>query len=91
MFRNLLLFFIDVNECTNFPCVHGTCGNSAGSFECTCDLGWSGTVCDQGNAHDNWPEVDQSLNSIFLIVLVSHNILIWTFFKYFLMFEHYQW
>ena len=36
-------------ECIRLPgCVHGTCGKA---FECTCDDGWEGMVCDKRKTH----------------------------------------
>lgn len=38
----------DINECLESPCVHGSCSNLAGSFQCNCDAGWTGALCDNG-------------------------------------------
>ena len=36
----------DVNECDNTEaCLNGDCHNNVGSFECTCNAGFSGTPC----------------------------------------------
>lgn len=40
------LLFSDINECLQSPCVHGSCSNFAGSFQCNCDAGWTGALCD---------------------------------------------
>ncbi|XP_065936064.1 uncharacterized protein [Magallana gigas] len=38
----------DVNECQNHPCLNGAnCTNTPGSFNCKCDAGWTGIVCDE--------------------------------------------
>ncbi|XP_052694391.1 neurogenic locus notch homolog protein 3-like [Crassostrea angulata] len=38
----------DTDECQNDPCLNGaTCTNTSGSFNCTCDAGWTGIVCDE--------------------------------------------
>lgn len=41
-------FVLDINECLSTPCVHGTCTNTLGSFQCSCEPGWTGALCDQG-------------------------------------------
>lgn len=41
-------FLVDINECLSTPCVHGSCVNTLGSFQCSCEPGWTGTLCDQG-------------------------------------------
>ncbi|XP_065932583.1 protein jagged-1-like isoform X1 [Magallana gigas] len=39
---------INTDECQNDPCLNGaTCTNTSGSFNCTCDAGWTGIVCDE--------------------------------------------
>ena len=38
---------LDINECLQFPCKHGSCINSFGSFQCDCDNGWMGSKCDR--------------------------------------------
>ena len=41
----------NINECDNNPCVHGTCIDREGSFDCSCDDGWSkkgnGKICSE--------------------------------------------
>ena len=43
-----LLMISDINECLQSPCVHGSCTNLAGSFQCSCESGWTGNLCDTG-------------------------------------------
>lgn len=48
----MLCFFVDVDECVNSPCPHGSeCVNTSGSFSCKCALGFDledGRSCTQG-------------------------------------------
>ena len=38
------------NECTGNPCgSHGTCNDKVKSYTCTCNEGWTGTTCTEGN------------------------------------------
>lgn len=46
---HVLSLFKDVDECKPNPCKNGaTCTNTRGSFTCTCNPGWTGSLCDQG-------------------------------------------
>ncbi|XP_052694409.1 neurogenic locus notch homolog protein 2-like [Crassostrea angulata] len=39
---------INTDECQNYPCLNGaTCTNTPGSFNCTCDAGWTGIICNE--------------------------------------------
>eukprot|EP00033_Pygsuia_biforma_P000463 GCRY01000549.1.p1 GENE.GCRY01000549.1~~GCRY01000549.1.p1 ORF type:complete len:805 (-),score=194.57 GCRY01000549.1:548-2962(-) len=39
---------VDVDECkVQAPCLNGNCTNTIGSFECRCDEGWYGNLCNQ--------------------------------------------
>ena len=35
----------DLNECSDNPCVRGTCVNTAGGYNCSCDSGFTGQHC----------------------------------------------
>ncbi|CAH1245795.1 NOTCH2 [Branchiostoma lanceolatum] len=35
-----------VATCARFPCVHGTCTDDVGGYNCSCENGWGGTNCD---------------------------------------------
>ena len=40
----------NVNECEDNPCEHGTCNDTEGSFDCSCNEGWSkgdGKICSE--------------------------------------------
>ena len=47
----------DVDECLNDPCLHnGICGNTQGSYMCSCVPQWTGINCQTGKLnyfHDN--------------------------------------
>ena len=36
------------DECTGHKCLHGTCKAIDGRYECCCDDGWTGELCDVG-------------------------------------------
>lgn len=36
----------ELDDCAEQPCVHGTCTDQIGSYQCTCEPGWSGEDCD---------------------------------------------
>nr|XP_034315969.1 EGF-like repeat and discoidin I-like domain-containing protein 3 [Crassostrea gigas] len=39
---------INTDECQNDTCLNGaTCTNIPGSFNCTCDAGWTGIICNE--------------------------------------------
>ncbi|XP_076078998.1 protein lin-12-like [Mytilus galloprovincialis] len=35
-------------HCTPNPCIHGTCISSRQGYKCSCDAGFTGSVCDKG-------------------------------------------
>ena len=37
----------DIDECECSPCVNGQCSNLFGSFECLCNSGFTGDLCDE--------------------------------------------
>ncbi len=43
-----IVFSLGIDECNIDPCVHGTCQDGDNSYTCTCDPGYTGTNCDQG-------------------------------------------
>lgn len=54
---HVLSLFKDVDECKPNPCKNGaTCTNTRGSFTCTCNPGWTGSLCDQGTWKWAWTE-----------------------------------
>ena len=44
---------LDIDECmTSGLCgEHGTCNNTAGSYHCLCDNGWTGDHCETGEKY----------------------------------------
>lgn len=40
--------FSDIDECASSPCIHGTCQDAINNFTCTCDEGFTSTLCDLG-------------------------------------------
>jgi len=44
-----VVFFLDIDECLEVSCLHNAqCMNTAGSFQCMCTTGWTGTFCEIG-------------------------------------------
>ena len=38
-----IIFLVDIDECSNNPCdTNAACKNNDGSYECTCNDGWTG-------------------------------------------------
>ncbi|XP_053162259.1 vitamin K-dependent protein C isoform X2 [Hemicordylus capensis] len=37
--------YFDGDQCESSPCFNGTCVDSIGRFECTCNQGWEGRLC----------------------------------------------
>ena len=35
-FKQIITNVLDIDECSNSPCNHGTCTNTIGSFKCEC-------------------------------------------------------
>ncbi len=45
----LITFFsTDIDECASAPCVNGRCVDGLASFQCICEPGWTGLLCDIG-------------------------------------------
>lgn len=37
--------FSDGDQCESNPCANGTCADSIGKFDCVCNRGWEGRLC----------------------------------------------
>ena len=43
------LFIAEVDNCQSVTCLNGaTCMNSIHNFSCSCDLGYTGSLCQSG-------------------------------------------
>ena len=51
-FCTLTLLFLEFDSCAVSPCVHGSCTDLVGGYNCTCTEGWTGSDCDVGRYHD---------------------------------------
>lgn len=40
---------LEIDECSPNPCVHGTCVDKLSGFQCNCDSGYLGDVCQEIN------------------------------------------
>lgn len=39
-------------ECDSDPCINGTCNEMFGGFNCTCEPGFTGTLCETGECYN---------------------------------------
>jgi hypothetical protein len=45
---NINIYVLDIDECKNWPCLHGSCSNLISGYKCTCNSGYTGVNCDEG-------------------------------------------
>merc|ERR1711962_1573711 len=45
--KKMKMFQLDVDNCAQNPCKHGTCQDKLNDFTCACDSGWEGKTCEQ--------------------------------------------
>ena len=58
----LCFTYLDIDECTSSPCLDGTCTDLVNSFECQCEEGWTGEVCDMSkNIYQNHLTINKSI------------------------------
>ena len=48
LFTCFLFLIPESNECLSNPCVNGTCNDLLNMFNCSCEDGFNGTLCDHG-------------------------------------------
>ena len=66
--HNILLSFLDINECSSVPCQNGgTCVDQVNGYKCTCSPGYTGSNCQ--TSMFKYQTAGQSLNIINLISL----------------------
>ena len=44
---SLTNFILDINECSNNPCINGKCVDKINSYECECQPGYRGKKCEE--------------------------------------------
>ena len=42
------LFYSDIDDCENQPCIQGKCTDRVNGYKCTCEPGWEGPNCEKG-------------------------------------------
>ena len=48
VYTKQLLVFLDLNECQDLPCVHGSCKDGINDYNCICYPGYTGKDCEIG-------------------------------------------
>jgi hypothetical protein len=49
---NLCVVFPEIDECAFKTCVHGSCEDAPNGYTCTCEPGYTGLNCDEGECSD---------------------------------------
>ena len=44
---SLITYILDINECSNNPCINGKCVDKINSYECDCQPGYEGEKCEK--------------------------------------------
>ena len=67
----MFYYIADVDECLKVPCLHdGVCNNLDGSYNCSCQEGWSGDNCQTGS------QIPPSYHDICTIILFAYQMII---------------
>lgn len=51
-YSTVISYICTHTDCTHNPCTHGTCTSSQQGYKCTCDAGYTGSICDRGKYYD---------------------------------------
>ena len=43
-----MFYFTEIQECRSGPCLNGDCLERLGGYQCDCEDGYMGPICDQG-------------------------------------------
>ncbi len=46
--NSLIWLFAEIDECDSSPCLNGQCEDQVNGYDCICQPGWTGTLCDVG-------------------------------------------
>ena len=57
MTEQCMVYLSDVDECASQPCVNGKCEDKVNGFECQCEPGYTGDMCETGNSNNYRPYI----------------------------------
>jgi len=59
-----LTFVIELDECESQPCQNeAACTDLVGSYECSCQAGYAGTVCENSKSNFLFPYIQRGISN----------------------------